>query len=100
MALRPPFSTTIENAYEKCGWLAGRHFCSTGLNGYLNNILKSLKACISGTLLLGNHYHTVENCLYGIIRKLRSYNDSNLRQEIGDDQDAMIKLVYRYFHCG
>ena len=36
----------------------------------------------------------------GIIRKLRSYNDSNLRQEIGDDQDAMIKLVYRYFHCG
>lgn len=36
----------------------------------------------------------------GIIRKLRSYNDRTLRQEIGDDQEQMIKLVYRYFHCG
>ncbi len=36
----------------------------------------------------------------GIIKKLRSYQDRNLRQEIGDDQDEMIKLVYRYFHCG
>lgn len=36
----------------------------------------------------------------GIIRKLRSYNDSTLRQEIGDDKEEMIKLVYRYFHCG
>ena len=36
----------------------------------------------------------------GIIRKLRSYNDKTLRQDIGDDQDQMIKLVYRYFHCG
>ncbi len=36
----------------------------------------------------------------GIIRKLRSYNDRTLRQDIGDGQDQMIKLVYRYFHCG
>ena len=36
----------------------------------------------------------------GIISKLRSYNDKTLRQDIGDDQDQMIKLVYRYFHCG
>ena len=36
----------------------------------------------------------------GIIKKLRSYQDRTLRQEIGDDQDEMIKLVYRYFHCG
>jgi glutamine synthetase len=36
----------------------------------------------------------------GIIRKLRSYKDKTLRQDIGDDQDQMIKLVYRYFHCG
>ena len=36
----------------------------------------------------------------GIIKKLRSYKDRTLRQEIGDDQDEMIKLVYRYFHCG
>ena len=36
----------------------------------------------------------------GIIKKLRSYKDRTLRQEIGNDQDEMIKLVYRYFHCG
>ena len=36
----------------------------------------------------------------GIIKKLRSYKDRTLRQEIGSDQDEMIKLVYRYFHCG
>jgi glutamine synthetase len=36
----------------------------------------------------------------GIIRKLRSYQDRTLRQDIGDDQEEMIKLVYRYFHCG
>ena len=36
----------------------------------------------------------------GIIRKLRSYQDRTLRQEIGDNQDEMLKLVYRYFHCG
>ncbi len=36
----------------------------------------------------------------GIIDKLRSYDDKTLRQDIGDDQDKMIKLVYRYFHCG
>ena len=36
----------------------------------------------------------------GIIRKLRSYDDKTLREDIGDDKDKMIKLVYRYFHCG
>jgi len=36
----------------------------------------------------------------GIIRKLRSYNDRNLRAEIGDNQEDMMKLVSRFFHCG
>ena len=36
----------------------------------------------------------------GIINKLRSYKDRTLRQDIGDNQDEMLKLVYRYFHCG
>jgi len=36
----------------------------------------------------------------GIIRKLRSYDDKTLREDIGDDKEKMIKLVYRYFHCG
>jgi glutamine synthetase len=36
----------------------------------------------------------------GIIAKLRSYNDKTLRQELEGDQDAMLKVVNRYFHCG
>ena len=36
----------------------------------------------------------------GIINKLRSYKDRTLRQDIGDNQDEMLKLVYRYFLCG
>ena len=36
----------------------------------------------------------------GILKRLRSYNDRTLRQEIADNRDEMLKLVYRYFHCG
>ena len=36
----------------------------------------------------------------GIIKRLRSYGDSTLREEIGTDQEAMLALVQRYFHCG
>ena len=36
----------------------------------------------------------------GIIKKLQSFNDQNLRQEIEGDQNEMLKLVNRYFHCG
>jgi glutamine synthetase len=36
----------------------------------------------------------------GIIRKLRSYGDRTLRSEIDGNQEEMLKLVERYFHCG
>ena len=36
----------------------------------------------------------------GIIKRLRSYGDKNLRQEIDGNQEAMLNLVQRYFHCG
>ena len=36
----------------------------------------------------------------GIIKRLRAYDDSTLREEIGTDQEAMLALVQRYFHCG
>ena len=36
----------------------------------------------------------------GIIRKLRSYQDRTLRKEIEGNQDEMLRLVERYFHCG
>lgn len=36
----------------------------------------------------------------GIIAKLRSYGDRTLRKDIEGDQQAMLKLVNTYFHCG
>jgi glutamine synthetase len=36
----------------------------------------------------------------GIISKLRSYNDSTLRADIDGNQEQMLELVRRYFHCG
>ena len=36
----------------------------------------------------------------GIIKKLRSYGDRTLREDIGDDREKMLALVERYFHCG
>ena len=36
----------------------------------------------------------------GLIARLRSYDDRNLRADIGGNQQAMLELVHRYFHCG
>jgi glutamine synthetase len=36
----------------------------------------------------------------GIITKLRSYNDQTLRAELDGNQEEMLALVRRYFHCG
>lgn len=36
----------------------------------------------------------------GIINKLHSYDDGNLRSEVEDNQEEMLKLVMKYFHCG
>ena len=36
----------------------------------------------------------------GIIKRLRSYADRTLRADINGNQEEMLKLVARYFHCG
>ena len=36
----------------------------------------------------------------GLLARLRSYDDRNLRADIGGNQQAMLELVHRYFHCG
>ncbi len=38
--------------------------------------------------------------LDGIVANLRSYNDKNLREEIGNDEERILELVDRFFHCG
>lgn len=36
----------------------------------------------------------------GVIKRLSSYSDATLRQQVEGDQAAMMELVRRYFHCG
>jgi len=36
----------------------------------------------------------------GVISKLESYNDRNLRQEIKENPDKMMELVRKFYHCG
>ena len=36
----------------------------------------------------------------GIIKKLQSYNDRTLRQDMDGDTEKMLSLVHQYFHCG
>jgi glutamine synthetase len=36
----------------------------------------------------------------GIIKKLRAFNDANLRKEVADNQDKMWDMINKYFHCG
>ena len=36
----------------------------------------------------------------GIIKKLRGYGDKSLRADINGNQEEMLKLVNKFFHCG
>lgn len=38
--------------------------------------------------------------LEGISTKLRNFRDENLRSEIGNDEEQILELVDRFFHCG
>lgn len=41
-----------------------------------------------------------QRSIEGIIAKLRSYNDKTLREEIEKDEEKIMKMVDRFFHCG
>lgn len=41
-----------------------------------------------------------ENMLNWIITYLKAFNDQNLRTELNDDEDKILALVNKYFHCG
>lgn len=36
----------------------------------------------------------------GIIARLKAFNDENLREEIGNNEEKILQLVDRFFHCG
>lgn len=41
-----------------------------------------------------------ENMLNWIITYLKAFNDKDLRTELNDDEDKILALVNKYFHCG
>jgi glutamine synthetase len=41
-----------------------------------------------------------EMTVNGIIKKLKGYKDENIREEIGNDEEKILALVDRFFHCG
>ena len=41
-----------------------------------------------------------ERTINGIINNLKAYKDENLREEIGNDEEKILELVDRFFHCG
>ena len=36
----------------------------------------------------------------GVINTLKSYNDKHLRQELENNQEKMMEIVNKFYHCG
>ena len=57
--------------------------------------------CLDGQREVFEKYNVFSPAMIdGIIKRLRSYGDRTLRADINGNQDEMLKLVNRYFHCG
>ena len=57
--------------------------------------------CLEKQRAIFEQYHVFSPAMVdGIISKLRSYEDRTLRSEVHDNQEEMLKLVNKYFHCG
>ena len=74
-------------------------------------VLESLKAlpdsCSSSADCLNAQRAVYEACgiftpsmIDGIAKYLKAFNDSTLRADIGGNEEAILKLVETYFHCG
>ena len=57
--------------------------------------------CLEKQRAIFEQYHVFSSAMVdGIISKLRSYEDRTLRSEVRDNQEEVLKLVNKYFHCG
>ena len=72
------------------------------------NSLASLpQSCVESAENLQKHKNIyldrgvfTEAILNQLIKQLSAFNDKNLRREIENDEDKIMDLVTRYFHCG
>ena len=44
--------------------------------------------------------HVSAGMIDGLIKNLKSFNDADLRKQVEGNNEEMLKLVERYFHCG
>lgn len=98
----------IENALE----IAQKTYVNVNIHNKENvEHLKSLAqlpdSCVSSADSLEHQRPVFEkynvfspSMIDGIIRKLRSYNDRTLRNDINANDKEMTKIVEKYFHCG
>jgi glutamine synthetase len=41
-----------------------------------------------------------QSVIEGFARKLKTYNDKNLREELENNDEKLMEIVEQYFHCG
>jgi glutamine synthetase len=57
--------------------------------------------CLEKQRTVFEHYNVFSPAMIdGIIKRLRSFGDKTLRADINGNQEEMLKLVSKYFHCG
>ena len=73
----------------------------------LNSLEQLPDSCVASAECLAKQREILEKynvfspaMIDGIINNLSSYNDSTLRAELDGNQEAMLELVKKYFHCG
>ena len=64
------------------------------------NCAESAKALDAARAVFEEHDIFPPQMIDGIIKKLKSYNDKNLRTELSGNRQEMLNLVNRYWHCG
>lgn len=64
------------------------------------NCAESAKALDAARAVFEEHDIFPPQMIDGIIKKLKSYNDKNLRTELSGNRQEMLNLVNKYWHCG
>ncbi|MBK9291471.1 MAG: glutamine synthetase [Bacteroidetes bacterium] len=62
--------------------------------------VESAEALLRDKAIYMQHGVFPENILTYVVKHLQSFNDRNLREELGNDEEKILKLVSQYFHCG
>ena len=70
----------------------------------LNSLPDSCAASADALIELRDYFETEDvfspDMIDGIVKRLRKYNDRNLRDKVNNSPAAMQELVHKYWHCG